>query len=69
MPSLELIFSSHFSLVDEDAIFMTISLKEEVSEINKQNQLISVHRKDRVTDITEFFCAVKSVFTFYQGKT
>ena len=34
--------------MDEDAIFTTITLKEEVSEINKQNQLISVHRKDRV---------------------
>ena len=62
-------FLSHFSLVDEDAIFTTISLKEEVSEINKQNQLISVHRKDRVQRYYRVFCAVKSVFTFYPGKT
>ena len=33
----------------------TITLKEEVSEINKQNQLISIHRKDRIHSITDFF--------------
>ena len=48
VPSLELNSSSHFSLVDEDIIFTTITLKEEVSEINKQNQLISVDRKERI---------------------
>ena len=46
--------------VDEDAIFMTIMLKEEVSEINKQNQLISVHRKYRVHIYYRVFCAVKN---------
>ena len=55
MPSLELNSSSHFSLVDEDAILTIITLKEEVSEINKQNQLISVPGKTGYTDITEFF--------------
>ena len=67
--SLKLNSSSHFSLVDADAIFTTITLKEKVSEINKQNQLISVHRKDRVHRYYRVFYAVKSVFTFYPGKT